>query len=53
MDNWFKKYKYVASLTGFIIIVFLSYIPFIIAESLKDNPLIPFSLLAIRIYNSR
>jgi hypothetical protein len=44
MDNWFKKYKYVASLTGFIIIVFLSYVPFIIAESLKDNP---FSLLAI------
>jgi hypothetical protein len=47
MGNWFKKYKYSASLTGFIIIVFLSYVPFIIAESLKDNPLIPFSLLAV------
>jgi hypothetical protein len=47
MDKWFKKYKYVASLTGFIIIVFLSYVPFIIVESLKDNSLIPFSLLAI------
>jgi hypothetical protein len=47
MDKWFKKYKYPASLTGFIIIVFLSYVPFIIAESLKDNPLIPLSLLAI------
>jgi hypothetical protein len=45
MGKWFKKYKYSASLTGFIIIVFLSYVPFIIAESLKDNPLIPFSLL--------
>jgi hypothetical protein len=46
MGNWFKKYKYSANLIGFIIIVFLSYVPFIIAESLKDNPLIPFSLLA-------
>gem|GEM_PF-1650466 len=47
MGKWFKKYKYSASLIGFIIIVFLSYVPFIIAESLKNNPLIPFSLLAI------
>jgi hypothetical protein len=47
MGKWFKKYKYSASLTGFIIIVFLSYVPFIIAKSLKDSPLIPFSLLAI------
>jgi len=47
MGEWFKKYKYSASLIGFIIIVFLSYVPFIIAKSLKDNPLIPFSLLAI------
>jgi hypothetical protein len=42
MGKWFKKYKYAASLIGFIIIVFLSYVPFIIAKSLKDNPLIPF-----------
>jgi hypothetical protein len=47
MGNWFKKYKYSASLTGFIIIVFLSYVPFIIAESLKDNSTFLFSLLAI------
>jgi hypothetical protein len=47
MDKWFKKYKYSASLIGFIIIVFLSYVPFIIAESLKNNSTILFSLLAI------
>ncbi|MBX0312603.1 MAG: hypothetical protein JHC31_12685 [Sulfurihydrogenibium sp.] len=47
MGKWFKKYKYVASLTGFIIIVFLSYVPFIIVESLKDNSTILFSLSAI------
>ena len=47
MDKWLKKYKYSASLTGFIIIVFSSYIPFIIAESLKDNSTILFSLLVI------
>jgi hypothetical protein len=47
MGMWFKKYKYAASLIGFIIIVFLSYVPFIIAESLKDNTLIPFRLLVI------
>lgn len=47
MDKWFKKYKYSASLIGFIIIVFLSYVPFIIAESLKGNSTILFSLLAI------
>jgi hypothetical protein len=47
MGNWFKKYKYSASLTGFIIIVFLSYVPFIIAENIKDNPIIPFSFLVI------
>jgi hypothetical protein len=44
MGKWFKKYKYPASLTGFIIIVFLSYVPFTIAESLKDNSTILFSL---------
>jgi hypothetical protein len=37
MGKWFKKYKYAASLTGFIIIVFLSYVPFIIAKGLKNN----------------
>ncbi|MBX0310445.1 MAG: hypothetical protein JHC31_01350, partial [Sulfurihydrogenibium sp.] len=44
MGKWFKKYKYAASLTGFIIIVFLSYVPFIIAGSLKDNSTILFGL---------
>jgi hypothetical protein len=44
MGKWFKKYKYPASLTGFVIIVFLSYVPFIIAESLKDNSTILFGL---------
>jgi len=47
MSKRFKKYKYSASLIGFIIIVFLSYVPFVIAESLKNDPLIPFGLLAI------
>ncbi|EEP60690.1 hypothetical protein [Sulfurihydrogenibium yellowstonense] len=37
MGKWFKKYKYAASLTGFIIIVFLSYVPFTIAKGLKNN----------------
>jgi hypothetical protein len=44
MGKWFNKYKYPASLTGFVIIVFLSYVPFIIAESLKDNSTILFGL---------